>query len=160
MTRAFIIHSECEGCSKQASLALKDEFLIPVCETHGYIRQFNVGGTAIMDGQELKTGQKKDEGKPRYELLPWDAIEEVVRVLTAGAIKYEARNWEKGISYGRVMGAGWRHDTKFWMAKLKGENEIDPETFCHHMAESICERLFVLAYELRGMKAFDDRPTR
>jgi len=112
-----------------------------------------------MDGQVLKTGEKKDEGKPRWELLPLDALEEIARVLTFGAKKYEARNWERGIAYGRVIGAAFRHLTKFWMAKLRGESAIDPETNCHHLSEAACEILFALAYELRGMTQFDDRPS-
>ena len=111
-----------------------------------------------MDGQVLATGVKKDEGKPRWELLPFDALEEVARVMTFGAKKYEARNWERGISYGRVIGAAYRHLKTFMMAKITGQSVIDPETNCHHLAEAPCEILFALAYELRGMTEFDDRP--
>lgn len=70
-----------------------------------------------MDGQTLKSGEKKDEGKPRWELLPYDAVEGAVCILTSGAVKYSARNWENGIAYGRVFGAVMRHLWRWWMAK-------------------------------------------
>ena len=34
------------------------------------------------------TGKKKDQGKPRYSLVPINAEEEFVKVLTFGADKY------------------------------------------------------------------------
>jgi len=38
-------------------------------------------------------GTKHDEGKLRWDLVPWDAFEEVVRVYTHGASKYGDNNW-------------------------------------------------------------------
>jgi len=112
-----------------------------------------------MDGQVLKTGTKKDDGKPRWELAPYDAFEAGVWVLTDGAKKYEARNWEKGIVYGRIFGAIMRHLNKWWMAKILGTNGTDPESKRSHLHHALCELLFLVAYELRGMTKFDDRPT-
>lgn len=105
-----------------------------------------------MDGQELKTGEKKDEGKPRWELIAYDSISGISRVLTFGAKKYEARNWEKGIEYGRVFGAIQRHLTTWWM----GENN-DVETGLSHLDHALTELMFLSAYEKRGMTKFDDR---
>ncbi|HKE56465.1 MAG TPA: dATP/dGTP diphosphohydrolase domain-containing protein [Pyrinomonadaceae bacterium] len=50
-----------------------------------------------------KGGVKKDLGKLRWSLLPWDALEEVVKVLMFGASKYADRNWEKGMDWDRVF---------------------------------------------------------
>lgn len=110
---------------------------------------------SIMDGQELKTGEKKDNGKPRWELLDYSAIEEIVKVLTLGAQKYEARNWELGIHYGRVFGAVQRHLSAWWM----GES-TDKETGLSHLSHALTELMFLSAYEKRGMKEFDDRPRK
>lgn len=106
-----------------------------------------------MDGQTLKTGEKKDEGKPRWELLAYDAIEGIVATLTSGAQKYAARNWELGILYGRVYGAAMRHLSAWW----KGET-TDPESGRSHLDHALTELMFLSAYEKRGMKQFDDRP--
>lgn len=106
-----------------------------------------------MDGQTLIGGAKKDDGKPRWELLPYDAVEGAVHILTFGAKKYDARNWEKGIAYGRVFGAIMRHLWKWW----HGEN-IDLESGRSHLDHALCELLFLSAYEKRGLTEFDDRP--
>lgn len=98
-------------------------------------------------------GRKDDSGKLRFELLPPDAIEQIVFILTKGAEKYASRNWEKGLSYGRVYGALQRHLSEFW----KG-NDVDKEWQAHHLAHAGCCVLFLLSYELRQMKEFDDRP--
>jgi len=48
---------------------------------------------------EAPAGRKYDSGKPMYALVPADALEEVVKVLTAGAVKYneplDEENWRK-----------------------------------------------------------------
>jgi len=102
---------------------------------------------------QLIEGTKFDTGKPRWDLLPVDALDELVQVLTFGASKYADRNWEKGINYSRVYGAAMRHLTKFW----KGIDK-DDETGLEHLAHAMCCCMFLLSYRLRGMKDFDDRP--
>jgi hypothetical protein len=83
-------------------------------------------------------GQKFDGEKPRWVLLPWAQVEEVVKVLTFGAKKYAPNNWQKvedGES--RYLSACFRHTT----AILRGE-KIDPETGLSHYAHAICSLLF------------------
>lgn len=101
----------------------------------------------------LAEGTKLDAGKLRYDLLPTDAIKELVEVLTFGCSKYEDRNWEKGIAYSRVYAAAQRHLNKFWSGLNK-----DEETGLEHLAHAMCCVQFLLSYQLRGMKKFDDRP--
>jgi len=101
----------------------------------------------------LTEGTKKDDGKDPWHLLAWDVTREVVKVLAFGTKKYEPRNWEKGILYSRCYAAGMRHFTAWW----EGE-ENDPETGLNHLAHLMCCVMFLLAYRLRGMNNFDDRP--
>lgn len=132
-------------------------------DTHGsensgvYIegQEKTILGVTKMDGQILLEGKKKDEGKPRWELVAYDAIEGIAKVLTFGANKYSARNWEKGIAYGRVYGAIMRHMWKWW----HGEDK-DAETGLSHLDHAMCELMFLSAYEKRGKNgtAQDDRP--
>lgn len=98
-------------------------------------------------------GIKHDDGKPEWDLLPMDAINEVARVLTYGKKKYAARNWEKGMAWGRLIGASMRHIAAF----MKGE-EKDPESGEHHLAHAACDVLFVLAYYLRNIGKDDRKP--
>jgi hypothetical protein len=99
----------------------------------------------------LKVGTKYDQGKPRWHLVPPE-FEEVVKVLTYGAAKYDERNWEKGISYSRIISSTFRHIYSW----IRGERD-DPETGLHHLAHATCNVLFLLTYEMRGMVEFDDR---
>jgi hypothetical protein len=69
------------------------------------------------------TGIKHDAGKPRVDLLDPEFLLEMGRVMEFGAWKYDERNWEKGISYGRLFGSLLRHALGFW----KGE-AIDEES--------------------------------
>lgn len=113
-----------------------------------------------IDGDTTKAtpapgGSKLDAGKLPYELLPEDAVEEVVKVLQFGAKKYAPRNWEKGISFGRLYGAIRRHG----VAWFRGE-DLDPETGLHHLAHLACEALFALAFVIRKTKNVDDRPCK
>lgn len=98
-------------------------------------------------------GAKYDADKPQWALLPYDAINEIVKVLDYGAKKYAARNWEAGIAWSRVFSALMRHAWKW----RQGENK-DEETGISHLAHCGCCIVFLIAYELRGMKTFDDRP--
>lgn len=114
-----------------------------------------------MDGQELKTGVKKDEGKARFELLAYEVLYAVSRILTKGAEKYADRNWEKGINYGRVFGAAQRHLSDWWNARLEGKDGINHADGSEsHIDHAITELMFLSAYEKRNKVEFDDRPTR
>lgn len=108
----------------------------------------------MSDSKGWTEGRKDDSGKLRYDLVPVDAHREFVRVLTEGARKYEDRNWEKGINYSRCYAAAQRHMNSWFEG-----NSIDPEFGINHLAHAICCLNFLLAYELRGMEEFDDRPS-
>lgn len=101
---------------------------------------------------ELKEGTKHDSEKPDYSLIPPIAINELARVLTFGAKKYDKYNWAKGISYTRVLAAILRHV----FAYMRGES-LDPETGISHIAHAMCGCAFILHYE-QFKREFDDRP--
>jgi hypothetical protein len=98
-------------------------------------------------------GRKDDSGKLPYDLLPHDAIEEIVKVLQFGANKYAARNWEKGMHWSRPYAALMRHMYAWW----RGQGH-DPETGMTHLAHAGCCILFLLALERRN-QGTDDRPS-
>lgn len=106
-----------------------------------------------MSKKKKKEGLKFDQGKPRMELLPMAALQEVAKVLTFGAKKYDDNNWRGGIDYSRVYGALLRHLTAF----VEGE-EKDPETGLSHIAHLACNSLFLLTFILEDRKELDDRP--
>ncbi len=99
-------------------------------------------------------GVKNDTGKLRYSLLPTSSVEEVVKVLMNGAVKYGDRNWEQGINYSRVYDATQRHLNSWWA----GEDN-DVEDNLSHLAHAACNILFLLHYSRSFYyNKFDDRP--
>jgi hypothetical protein len=109
----------------------------------------------------LKEGTKLDAGKVRLELVPPELLFGVGQILTSGAIKYEARNWEKGMSWGRVFGALMRHMWCWWGGKGPTTESfvfgsMDEETGKSHLWHAGCCIAFLIAYEERGIGT-DDR---
>lgn len=103
----------------------------------------------------LSEGYKLDQGKPDFSLIPPDAMLEVAKVLTLGASKYGAKNWQKGLKYSRLTAAIHRH-MNAWQ---RGEDKC-PEDGQYHLSSVIVNALFLLAYQLREgtyKEAFDDR---
>jgi len=113
---------------------------------------------------EQPLGKKYDQGKPMYNLLPADALEEVVKVLTVGAIRYnepiDQENWRLVDNpQTRYFAAAQRH---LWADK-RGEDidagtEEHPGTDCYHLACAISSLMFKLqlkieqANKLKGKK--------
>jgi hypothetical protein len=110
-----------------------------------------VGSTSGYIEPIMETGIKHDEGKPRMELLPMDALLEVAKVLTGGAHKYGDKNWLKGMKHSRLYGAMLRH-LQASMMKV----DLDPEFGIDHLAHCACCCLFLLTYHLRNLGE-DDR---
>ena len=96
-------------------------------------------------------GVKDDGGKPAWDLFPFDALNEVAKVLEYGKRKYAAHNWSKGMDWGRMFGACLRH----LAAWGRGEN-IDPESGLLHLAHAACCALMLLALTMRKVGK-DDR---
>ncbi|MCF6159519.1 MAG: hypothetical protein E3K32_13335 [wastewater metagenome] len=86
-----------------------------------------------------KQARKFDTGKARYALIPPGALEELARVYTMGAMKYEDNDWLRGMDFDRVFSAIQRHLWAFW----GGEN-LDEESGLSHLAHAAwgCFALF------------------
>ena len=93
---------------------------------------------------------KPDQGKLRWDLLPQDALEQVVGVLTVDA-DTRNRDWELGCEWRRPLASAHRH-LNAW---ARGE-QMDKGTKCPHLACAIAQLMFLLAYEQRGA-GVDDR---
>lgn len=90
-------------------------------------------------------GLKTDAGKPRMSLVPWPAMQAVVRVLEFGAKKYGVGNWEHvPLLRTRYFDAAQRHLLAWW----EGER-TDADTGESHLAHAACCVLFLLAVELQ-----------
>ena len=91
---------------------------------------------------------KLDVGKLRWDLLPNDALEQVVGVLTVTKME---RNWEQGCEWHRPFASAHRHLSAWWRGQRVDEGTNQP-----HLACAIAQLLFLLAYEQRG-HGVDDR---
>ena len=96
---------------------------------------------------QTSQGRKFDEDKLRYDLVPVLAQEEVVKVITLGAKKYDPENW-KNVPEGRrrYYAAAMRH-MEAWR---KGEKQDEIGT--HHIANAISNLMFILEKELQGIE--------
>lgn len=85
-------------------------------------------------------GQKFDTEKPRWDLVPWGAVSEVVKVLTCGAKKYGVDNWKLVPDWRRrYFAAACRHLISWTLGE-----KTDPETGLHHLAHAACCVLFCI----------------
>ena len=103
--------------------------------------QYDIKVIARADAKPI--GRKETQGKLRWSLLPWDAIEQIVRVLEAGAVKYSVDNWRSVANWRQLyFDAAHRHITAWW-----GGQRCDPESGLHHLAHAGCDLLFLLALD-------------
>jgi hypothetical protein len=93
---------------------------------------------------ELQAGRKDDAEKPRWDLLPFAGLEQVVKVLTFGAKKYAPENWR------RVEGWRWRYFRAAigHLAAWKAGEKLDPESGLPHLAHAACCVLFLLELDV------------
>jgi len=95
-------------------------------------------------------GVKHDADKLRFDLIPPRSLEQLAEVFTIGAKKYDDRNWESGILWGRVFAAMMRHGWAWW----RGETH-DPDGQ-HHLSSVAWCAFALMEYE-RTHPEMDDR---
>lgn len=97
--------------------------------------------------QESVKNDRKDD-KLRWDLLPLNLIEMVVKVFHFGAKKYGENRWQNlPDAYNRYKGAMLRH----LVAHEKGE-VLDPESGLPHLAHMAWNALAILFVEIVGKK--------
>jgi hypothetical protein len=94
---------------------------------------------------------KHDAGKPRVDLLPFAALEEIGHAFGYGAGKYADHNYRKGFVWSRLLGSCLRHV----FAWGRGE-EADPESGLSHLAHAGACVLMMLDAEIYHIGT-DDR---
>jgi hypothetical protein len=140
---------------------------VPNTHYMGYVRSqpgltnvLNIPADGILPGQTIKSepvvvlteAQKKqtsealrfDSNKTNWSLMPFEAVEEINKVLDFGANKYAEWNWTKGggMNHSRVINSCLRHI----FAYMRGEDK-DPESGLSHLAHAGCNILFLLYYK-------------
>jgi hypothetical protein len=110
-----------------------------------------------MNSNDLKVASVKfDHDKVDWSLVPFEALEDMTRVLMFGAQKYDAFNWADngGFKYMRIIRALLRHV----FAYMRGEDN-DPESGLSHIAHAQCNLLF-LAYYIYYKKHYNTNDDR
>lgn len=92
------------------------------------------------------------DDKLRWDLLPMEEIEDVVRVYHAGAKKYGPNRWQDlPNGFERYRAALFRH----LMEYMKG-NKIDSDTGCQHLAQVCWNAIAMLWYDKHGKGLISD----
>ncbi len=88
-------------------------------------------------------GKKYDTGKARWDLIPFRVIALVVQVMTFGASKYGANNWQAlEDAEGRYFAACMRHLSAWRLGE-----RTDPESGLPHLSHALCCLVFLLSRE-------------
>jgi len=101
----------------------------------------------------MPRGRKNDVDKLRFDLVPPEAIEALARALTYGANKYDDRDWEHGMAWGRLFAAAMRHLWTWWRGV-----ELDEESGLHHLDHALAS-VAMLATLVERAAGEDDRWT-
>lgn len=104
------------------------------------------GGRMTYDGGALR---EPPTGKGRYDLISPFALERLAKWHELGAKKYADRNWEKGMSYSRLIDAALRHINRYRMGQ-RGED---------HLAAAAWNLFAYMHYQACRMEKFNDVPT-
>lgn len=97
------------------------------------------------------TGGQKGQKPERFSLLPFDALDEILKGYHYGAQKYADHNWRRGYKWSLSFDAALRHLTAWWEREDK-----DPESGLSHLAHAGWHVLCLLWFELND-KGTDDR---
>ena len=103
--------------------------------------------------QEFDGGAVRDtaDDKPRFDLISPFALERLGTWLRLGSLKYEERNWEKGMPVTRCIASTGRHLLKYMMRRTDED----------HLAAAFCNLMFLLHYDSMSpefKEKWDDRP--
>lgn len=105
--------------------------------------------------RQFDTGAVRDvaEHKGRWDLLPFQTLQDIAVHYERGCKKYGDRNWEKGIPLGEYLNSAMRHLWKWWL----GHEDED------HMSAFVWNALCLMETSKRIKsghlpKSLDNRP--
>jgi len=96
-------------------------------------------------------GLKNDANKLDWTMLPFEAIEEILKIMDYGAKKYERDNWKK-VEPNRYIAALFRHI----VAEIKGE-DYDKESGRLHLSHAACCILFLLYLKMKEVGIINEK---
>lgn len=149
--KCVVAGSGCEGykiTAKRSNVYQLSRNIFDCIDSQAMITKMKNSEGANTPSGEFKNDRLDD--KLRWELLPMEEVEDVVKVFHYGAKKYAPDSW-KNVPDGfeRYRAALMRH----MMAYLKGER-IDPESGLQHLAQVTWNAIAMLYYDKHDMGRF------
>lgn len=89
----------------------------------------------------VKTGGMKGAKPEDYSLIPWEQMQEVAKLYSFGANKYNAHNWRNGYDWSLSFASLIRHATAWWSGEFD-----DDESGCDHMASVVFHALALMYF--------------
>lgn len=80
--------------------------------------------------------------KLRYNLIPAEVEEELAKILTYGAAKYEPNNWKKCKDSTYYWDAMYRHLQQHRLGEV-----VDKESGFNHLSHALCNLMFLVYFE-------------
>lgn len=99
-------------------------------------------------------GNRFNEGKLRYDLIPQEFLDELAKVFTYGAEKYGVDNWRKGLSWRDCLASAERHQRAFASGK---DYNTDDNPNLLHVANAAANLAMITAF-YKIYPQGDDRP--
>lgn len=81
----------------------------------------------------MEEGKRYNKGKIRYDLIEPFALEELAKVFTKGAEKYEDNNWLKGMKWSKMRASLGRH-----LAAYDKNEDFDFDPTCEDCIKGTC----------------------
>lgn len=138
---------KCQKCDKIVDRAFDKEWV----QDGGLYYCGQCFAELLRNSNRKLTPIRHHEGKPRWDLLAYDVLNEVAKGMSLGVEKHGARDWEQGVQYNDYFAAAMRH-----LAAWEQGESMD-ESGLNHLAHAMCDIMIIFASELRGM-GVDDRP--
>lgn len=88
----------------------------------------------------LNQGQKHDDGKLRYDLIPPGTERALAEILTFGTQKYADDSWQRVPNAKRRYYAALRRHLDAWLEGARN----DTESGYHHLKHALCNVAFLL----------------
>jgi hypothetical protein len=139
---SFAFKSKCCDAPVSPQIAIRGESVSVPISAHSELYKAITAEVQTME-QSLTEGRKDDNDKIRMDLLPFEALEAVAKVLTFGAKKYTDNGWKTLENAGsEKLGALLRHLSKH----LRGI-ELDEESGLSHISHMAANALMLVYFE-------------
>lgn len=131
-----------------SDIEVNDKYAEVCCNGETFVIETDIMDIILSKDPVENKSVKNDiiDDKLRWDLLPMEEIEDIVRVYHAGAKKYGPNKWQNlDNGFERYRAAMFRH----LMEYMKGER-VDKETNVHHLAAAAWNVITMLWYDKHG----------